>query len=311
MNDEDLMKVRGIGGSGVLGRISVSNDEILTPINLPEPFILDKESFIILYKGHVFNLSRRSSHINYAKICTATYGLEETKTMKELEDIYFQENQAFFDRSKKEFLEKVINSVRLPQGIDSPKDIFGKQIANEIRVKIDAVYLSTDSSRSGESQTSRTRRSDGYEIGHLNTLRDGSILNTQIDGFDRILKIESKLYDLLTIPEYLAKFQEYNKFDPSFYRSLRSMSETATPEEVSRYLKQNKDMISDSKTLQVIKDKIWSGVKTCKIRLDGTYFIPEYRGSSQELINPYRSLIEKRIKIDAARAYSILMGGTA
>jgi hypothetical protein len=115
-----------------------------------------------------------------------------------------------------------------------------------------------------------------------------------------VLLLDGKVYRLLTIPDYISKFQ--GSFEPKFYKDVQCKSGSATPEETAQLLTNNSDKIH-RKALPLVRNKIWHSDKSFKLQVDGTYLIPEFEGKLSNLAAMYQKWLELKIKIDAAKEY--------
>jgi len=249
---------------------SIVKSEIARRMELPTPYILDADELLIVYEDFLFVLSEEQCDENYMKIYTEIYGIERKGSLNELEEEYFEVNSSKIESLKRKFIE---NCIDVPPYLQkSIPEVRGK-IADDIAEEINKTYHEPQGKKS-------------------------SIFSCL--GYDPILIVDEKIYDLVTIPEFLQKFKR--SFEPKFFKRLEEMSKNAKPEEVSRFLMRNKDKVHKD-VLPVVRDKIWCNERSGEIFLNGKYFIPEYRERIGKLADAYMRMLERKVKLDAVAQF--------
>ena len=257
--------------------IKIIDAELDATLNLPTLPILSRDELQVLYNGRIFIASDNPSDEKYIKVYTEKFGLQEIDTSRVQEDKYFSDNAERFRKMKESFIEKVVNGISANSKIP--------QLSAELVDRIRKKYVITNLPE----QTKAGKRI-------IVPITDGSIFS-QISGYERVLMLDKKIYDLKTIPEYISIFEE--SFDKKFYKEAMLIAGEKTPEEISKSLIENKDKIH-RKVLSKVRNKIWHSERSFKLYLDGTYWIPDYRENAQKLNTLYYKLLERDIKIDAA-----------
>lgn len=268
--------------------IKIIDSELDTPLNLPEPPIFSRDELQILYNGHVYIATKNTSDAGKIKVYTMVFGLKETDSPKVQEDQYFSDNSPLIDKQKQDFIEKVVNGISdLGSGLAKTRG--GSQISQELADRITQVYA----------KMIKPNKQNPSGKGLVTKLEDGSVFNSEMQGCERVLVLDKKLYDLLTIPEYISIFQ--NSFEPNFYKKLEKACQTLPPQEISEMISNNKDKVH-RKVLPKARNKIWHSNRSGELYLDGNYWIPQFRSSNNDLVQVYKKLLEKKVKIDAARS---------
>lgn len=249
---------------------SIVDSEISRKLALPKPYILNPNEMLIIYDDSLFKLSNTPSNKDYMKFYRRTYGIMPSGSIKDQETKYFADNASKIDDLKKEFIS---NCVSIPPSLKNKVPDLGKQIGKEIAKKIVKEYPKADSTHNS--------------------------IFSQL-GCDDIILLDEKLYQLITIPSFLSKYEK--SFEPKFFKDLIKSSENSTPEEVSELISKNKENVNGL-ALAVIRDKIWCNDKSLKIFLDGKYLIPDYKGHSDKLSDSYMLMIERQVKLDATQDF--------
>jgi hypothetical protein len=117
-----------------------------------------------------------------------------------------------------------------------------------------------------------------------------------LQGHERLLLVDGKVYELLSLAEYLRRFER--AFDAGLLRELEQACETATPAEICRRMGASLDRL-DKRTYGVIRGKVHFDRRTFELELDGVYFIPEYLARRGELLSWYEAAIERALKLEA------------
>jgi len=258
--------------------LPIAAAEIPRPLGLP-PVALLPDGFIVWYKGRFFELERATGEW-YARLWDRRFALREVETAGAREDRYFEEHRGAIEKAQERWLSKVLPG-------DDPGGAarsWGPQAAQAVRERIEelcAVPLRPPQRDVGKGRIER--RSDGSVLGEM-------------QGYERLLLVDGRAYDLLSLAEYLGRFD--GAMDPKLLKELQKDSETLAPADVCERMSRNLDRM-DKRTYGVIKGKVHEGRRTFELHLDGVYFIPEYLCPGAELLSKHASLVEKRIKIGA------------
>lgn len=252
--------------------IKIVDKEIAKPFSLP-PVPVFRDELQLFYHGAVYVASSQQKADACIKVYTRLFGLEKALDIKQQEDDYLTRHAAVLAVIKADFLKRAIKGVSELDDAHPLKHGLSPQIMSELVERI-------------QKHSARPAPSDGQ-----------TLLST-VDGCDGIMTLDDKFYGLMTIPDYVATFQ--NGFKPSFYKEFLKRCASASPEDISRDLTENADHIHP-KVLPLVRNKIWHSARSFKLFLDGTYWIPEYRGSLDTIVNAYHSILEQRVKMDAAK----------
>jgi hypothetical protein len=250
-------------------------------LNISNPKIFEMDFPLFLYNGRIFKLAETPIDENYIKIVDCFRGFEEIGSHKKYEEEYFRDESVIkaLNESKKDFVRSLMIGVTK----EEERIIFSMK--NQILKKIDEYY----------STLSTKKKAMPYVGKGLISSRHDSLFS-RMNGYERSLMLDEKLYDLLTMQEYLEKFRDI--FEPLFFVELREKAGVSSPEELSKYLTNNVNRMNEE-ALPLVRNKIWHSKKSCKISFDGVYFVEEFRGSAISMLDIYKGLIERKVKTEA------------
>ncbi len=267
--------------------IKILDTELTAPLNLPQPPIVYRDELQIFYNGHIFTLTNDLTPDLEMKVYTMYFGLKE-ESPKAQEEEYFSKNAAAISKAKSSFIEKVVSGITVDG--EQLKGTLSAQISSELIKKITEHYFGLTSVRSAPPGK-----------GLITQISDNSIFSS-LAGYERVLLLDQKVYNLLTIPEFISKFKK--AMEENFYKELIDKSAKLEPEKVAEMLTNNKDRIV-REVFPLVRNKIWNSDRSTKILLDGVYWIPDYNKSGiDNLRKDYGALIEKVIKTAAAEEAS-------
>ncbi len=272
--------------------IKVIDAEVARPFNLPPLPIVSRDEFQVLYNGHIFVPVRENKPDALVKVYTRVYGLAEIESPKEQEDRYFSENKELIDKLKSDFIRRSIAGTDALENGSAVARSLQTAVCRGFAEKINNAYSTID----------EKVRQPVPGKGMIPELDDGSVFNSYMNGCERIILVDARVYDLQTIPEYIATFE--NAIEPAFYQRLQKETGSATPEEVYKLLTENANKVGERKILTYMRDKIWCTERSFKLLLDGIYWIATYRDSADTLCSHYRMLIERKIKTEAVNELS-------
>jgi hypothetical protein len=292
--------------------VQIVTSELEKKLNLPTPPLFQRDELQIIYKGHAYVVARSlkdSIPDSQIKIYTKNYGLEEIKSgegkvqsIKDLEESYFKENEEVIRKAQAATIGNCIVGIgTVARDPDEPADdsdscnelkgLLTTQIGSQLVEKINQHYAS-------KVKNDLPKYKGGSGV--INTAKDGSEYNKHYDGTVGLLVLDRKLYFLETMQEYVKKFEK--SFEPKFFESIYNMCKTAKPEEVAEQINKNTDKIHP-KALPIVRNKIWHSNRSFKLYLDGTYFVPECKGTVDELEKNYALIIERKVKLDGVKKY--------
>ncbi len=260
--------------------IQIIDVELGSPLSIPVPLpIIDKDELQIFYKGQIYLLTEEKGKEAIPdalfKAYTCNFGLREIATAKEHEVDYFTRNKKHFDQQKSDFIERTVNGIDVLD--DELKGTLGPQISSELVERITQEYASLISSSTAAASVFESFTTD------------------------RLLVRDGRVYSLLTIPEYIERFE--NGIRPSFYKKLLPFSVSATPEEIYKKITENENNVRRN-AFPMLRNKIWHSQRSSKFLLDDIYWIPQYEGGLDELHKKYKKLLGRKVKIDAAKEYA-------
>ncbi len=258
--------------------LPIATSEIPKPLALA-PFTILPDRLTVWYKGRFYELGGATGK-SFARVWRREYGLHEAEAAGAREARLFKSPDVV--RAQAEWLQRVL------PGADLSKRL-GAQVVAVVKEKVEELCVVPGRPPQRDVGRGTTRRS-----------ADTSVLG-EMHGYERILHLDGKIYELLSLAEYLAKFEK--AMEPAFFKSLLKECESATPEAVCRRMGDSLDRL-EKKTYGVIKGKVHYDDRTFELRLDGVYFIPEYSCAAAEFQSVYRAMMEKRLKVDALKDLS-------
>ena len=271
--------------------IQIIDTEIAAPLNLPNEIpIFSRDELQVFYNGHIFVATEEETPNALVKTYKRTYGLEEIELPKKQEDRYFSDNSSLIDKLKQDFIEKAMTGIEFVNG--TQKGILNSHISSALVKKIIEEY---------ESITKNMQYNPPPGKGTITENDDNSLFNSYIGGFERVLLVDSKIYSLLTMVEYISMFKK--SFEKSLYKKIQNMALGSTPEKISNILTENSDKVH-RKVLPAVRNRIWHSDRSFKLLLDGVYWVPVFNKIKLDsIVSDYKSLLERKIKLDSATEY--------
>ncbi len=257
--------------------LPIETSEIDKPLNIPNIEIAN-DVFTIFYKDRLFILNR-SANEEYVKILNRKYGIQEIESPKQIEDKYFKNNFKEIENVQKEWINKIMPNVDLNNATNN----YGQQIKKVVKDKIEELCRVAI-------------RPPKKDIGKFISRKGETTVFSGLEGYERIIILDNKIYDMLTVAEYISNFEK--SIEPEFFKSIIKQCENKTPSEICKLISNSVDKI-DKKTFHVMKGKIHFDDRTFELFLDGIYFIPEFICKTSETLRNYKVLIEKMIKFEA------------
>ncbi len=260
--------------------LKINDYEVAAPLNVPTPLpILSLDELVILYNGQVI-VPRTGGALGEIKIYTEKFGLEAYGTPKQHEDAYVSGNEKQVGEEKAKFLKRAIGRTS-GSGFDT--SLLGEAIRSLLKEMLDKSYAVP------------TTRAPVPGKGLIPRLDDNSVLNT-LEGVERLLVLDSKVYELKTLPEFISKFER--SFEPAFYKRAMDAAITSTPEQMyTLFTANDKKVVKE--VLPMVRNKIWHSNRSFKLFMDGVYWVPEYKCQLEELSVSYQKAMERRLKEDA------------
>ncbi|MBI5149051.1 hypothetical protein HZA33_05205 [Candidatus Pacearchaeota archaeon] len=274
--------------------IKIVEDEITLAMALPQLPVF-RDDLQIFYKGHIFVPSRNPAK-DYIKVYTETYGLEEIATPMQQEEAYFTKYKDDFKKLKSDFIKRVLTGFSDLEDNHPLKGRLSSGVISELESTIAKKYAE---------EITEQKELEIEDSGLIKKLQD-SVFGS-ITGYERVLILDNKVYNLITFPEFIAHFKpsfrpSIEPSEKSVYEKVMKAAKSATPEELSSLLDKHEGDI-DKRTLSSMKGKIWSGDRSFKLYLGGVYWIPEHQGSIENLQQTYQKMLEMKIKIDAVKEF--------
>jgi len=251
--------------------LPIAEAEIPKPLGVPAIALLP-DALTVWYKGRFFELDRGKGE-GRARVWDRAYSWREAEPASKREERYFSDHRRAIEKAGDEWMQRVI-----------PGATLGPSVAHVLKDKVQE--LCAVPMRPPQRDVGR---------GKMARREDGSLL-AELHGYERLLHVDGKVYDLLSLGEYVARFEK--AMDPKFAKELQAECERASPADVVELMGGSLDRV-DKKTYGVIKGKVHYDRRTLEIHLDGTYFIPEYLGAAAEYLAKVAALVDKRLKLEA------------
>jgi hypothetical protein len=130
--------------------------------------------------------------------------------------------------------------------------------------------------------------------GELAPLSETSLVASRLTGWSRLLRIHGKLYDLVTLKEYMAIFEK--AVEPATFRSLQSVPDKASPDEVLAKIEASLEAIH-AKARSPMRNKM----KSSRVVFNGVTLLPMYREPAGSLLAAISKLLERTLQVEALR----------
>lgn len=275
--------------------VSLVEAKIPMQLAIPRPLpVISEDELLIFYNCRVFKASQFKKGRHMIKIYKSTFSLEEAETPKQQEDKYLSDPAV--KKLKELFISECVDSSPVP----------AHAVASALTEKINEAYASLLNPPSVKAPGK----------GEITLLKEKSALAHLPESVSALL-IDGKIYTLSTMHDYIfttvqkhleqikAKNPCFNSdlanyMHPDFHKALEEKSQALSPEEFYQFMEDSKEMI-ERHVLALIRNKIWHSERSFKMFIDGVYLIPEYKESDAALRNNYAKLLERRIKLDAAK----------
>jgi hypothetical protein len=126
----------------------------------------------------------------------------------------------------------------------------------------------------------------------LAPLPDNSLIASRLTGWSRLLRIHQKLYDLVTLKEYMTIFEK--AVEPAAFRNLQSVPDRASPDEVLAKIEASLEAIH-AKARSPMRNKM----KSSRVVFNGVTLLPMYREPAQSLFEAISKLLERTLQVEA------------
>ena len=275
-------KIVNDGEMVFLEDIVIFEEEIPKPFNLPGMPVFSRDELTIFYRGQIYlaqDLTATEGDI--IKIYTQSYKLEKIASPQHQESAWFAEHATIIAQLQRDFITRCVDGIDMGSSLGG---VLGHQVSAELVERIEQNYVGTDKDR----------------IKIVQAIQEDSSLFNTLPANEHSLILDGKMYNLITIGEYLGGFEK--AFEPGFFRTMVELGKTKNPEEIARELNANKDKMSP-RAIFFIRDKIWNGEGSFEINIGGDYLVPQYVGEVQPVIDEYSSRLREKIKHDAAKIY--------
>lgn len=247
-------------------------------VSLTRPLPLEQHPILVLVNGRALVPGdRRPAASRSILFYDRRHALRELDSPGDQEAAYLEQNKKMLKREQKRFYDAV------------PPGILGEpQLVRETEELIRAEAAFSDDGdlpQRGKAVASTAR-------GHLDPVVQQALLCRHLLGHARMLRIHHKLFDLLTLREYLSIFKK--AVDPPCYQRLQRVPDTATPEEMLQLIEESLDAIH-AKARSPMRNKLAS----CRVVFNGVTLLPIYQEDAEGLFASYAALLERQVKLDA------------
>lgn len=217
---------------------------------------------------NTFSVLSRGISTDYLKVYTQKYGITKVKTVDDIVNSHVPQSPNYIS---------YINSIK-------------QQLVEEIQKGVNAENSFLEIGEKLRENIEKTYQKSKKECSQKG----------------KILVIDKKSYELLTIPQHIETFRK--SCEPNFFRELLEKSKTGTPQEISEFISNNTEKIATG-AVRFIRDKIWYNSKSCEIFIDGKYYIPKISGYwGAEHFLHYKNMMACGIKLSVLES---ILGGAA
>lgn len=126
----------------------------------------------------------------------------------------------------------------------------------------------------------------------MTIFNDNSIYNTELTGGSNFLRLEDSVYELVTTSKLMEEFR--SNIDQHYYQQLTQIPATKDPLEVLQYVRENYQYVRHA-----VKSRIRNKLKSTKVKIGEQYLIPLFVEETSYMLDDYKKLTEKKLKIDA------------
>jgi hypothetical protein len=132
----------------------------------------------------------------------------------------------------------------------------------------------------------RTNRQERFGV-----LREDSLLCSYALN-KNIMMIDSKVYELVTVADFISMFKQY--ISPQFYNRLQRFSSKREPRDIAELVEQAKDELEHKYHSRIV-NKLMSS----RLKINGNFYLPLYLEKAEKLCQRYSKFLEMKTKIDA------------
>ncbi len=246
-------------------------------VSLARPLPLEQEALFVLINGRALAPAARKpaasrSILFYGK----RHALVELETPGAQEASYLEQQARALRREGKRFYDAI------PQGILSEPELVS-DAQDLIRAEIPQAAGELPQPDRAIPSTAR---------GHLAPLEEEAMVCRHLLGHSRMMRIHHKLFELVTLREYLSIFKK--AVEPRCFQRLQQVPDTATPDELLQLIEGSLDEIH-AKARSPMRNKL----NSCRVVFNGVTLLPIYQEETEGLFSTYAALLAGQVKLDA------------
>lgn len=255
-------------------------EDVARPLGLKLEGLLP-QGLSLPYKGWLFQLVRRPAD-SWARVWGQNFGLEPLGAIGALESVLVAGRRADVEQAQREWLRGVLGGA----SVDEAATRWGAVGARLIKEKVLELCVLPQRATRGRVGT-----------GQIRWAAEASAMASMV-GYERVLLVDGKVYELLTLAEYVARFER--AFEPDFFADVQSMCASLDPAGLCDMMRHNLDRM-DKRTYSVIRGKVHFDRRTFELQLDGVYFVPEFVCRRDEFATGYEQAMERALKLEAVQ----------
>jgi hypothetical protein len=246
-------------------------------LQLPSPLPLEEHPLLLLVNGRALVPAENEPGGGPGLLLHGPWhALEETATPAKLETRYREAPTGEVERSVRRFVATVPVAL-----LDDPA-----RLAEAVEL------LEQAGPARGGPLPDADRALPQRDVADLAPRDDGSLFTRELVGHARLLRLHGKLYDLVTLHEYVRVFEK--ALEPELLRTLATLPATAAPAELLGLLEANLGAIHP-RARSPLRNKLG----TCRALVNGVTLLPLYREEAVNLFATYRQLLERDLKLAA------------
>jgi hypothetical protein len=258
------------------------------PLNLPLPLPLAGERLLVLVNGRALTpVAAPPGGERGVVFYRQEHALEEGESPAAAEASYREWNRQALEREQRRFLASVPTSIiREPLLVSEAIEILEHSGAAD-RWPEEAKALAATTADHlpplhGAAPT---------------TSAEAGLLSAQLTGYARLLRLHDKLYDLLSLREYVRIFEK--AIEPGCFRRLQALPESAAPQEMLDVIAASLDQIH-ARARSPLRNKM----ECARVRFNGITLLPLYREPASALFEGYGQLLQRHLKVEALRRHA-------
>ncbi len=251
-------------------------------VSLSRPLPLEDHALLVLVNGRALvPANRKPAASRSIMFYGPRHALKELETPADQEAAYLSRHEKALSREQKRFYDSIPPSI-----ISEPELV---RDATDL-VKAESPCPDDEEFPQQDRAIAATAR------GHLAPVEQDALLCRYLVGHGRMLRIHHKLFELVTLREYLSIFEK--AVEPDCYRRLQQVPDTASPDELLQLIEESLNDIH-AKARSPMRNKL----NSCRVVFNGVTLLPIYQEQAEGLFSTYAALLARQVKLDALARY--------